>query len=168
MRFFDLFNPMKWIQPLCVTDLGDIPSGAIFGGTISHASVASNGANATYGGAGAVGKFRAPVPIKIVNSYWEAEGADSDAANTASYRRLEIIDGGADATGTAIVASLGVTASLASDTQRSFSNVSNASFAQFTVDAGDVLYVSQLTVGAAHSTGTILVAGSFRFDYMPI
>lgn len=144
-------------------DLGDIPEGTIDGGAISHASVASNGASATYGGAGVAVKWRAPVACKLKAAYWEPNGADSDANNTASYRNLSLIDGGADATGTASLASLSLTATLASDTQRALTLAASP-----TLDAGDVVYASQTTVGGAHATGTLLVAGAFHFDYFPI
>ena len=154
---------------MSVNNLGDIPSGSIYGDTISHASVASNGAGASVGGAGAVGKWRAPADCKIVSVFWEAEGADSDAANTASYRQLTLVDGGADASGTAVVASLNLTASLASDTQRAFTLATNATYPDgVPLDAGDTVYASHATVGGNHSTGTVLVAGSFRFYYMPV
>lgn len=153
---------------MAIFNIGDIPDGSLYGDSISHASVASNGASATYGGAGAVGKWRAPQDCKVVAVYWEAEGADSDANNTASYRTLSLIDGGADATGTASLASLALTATLASDTQRAFTLASSATQAYPSIDAGDTVYASQVTVGGAHATGTVLVAGSFRFYYMPI
>lgn len=146
-----------------IFNAGDIPDGAFGAEIISHASVASNGANATYGGAGVAAKWRAPQDCRILSVWWEPHGADSDANNTASYRNLLLYDGGADATGTASLASLSLTATLASDTQRAFTMAGTA-----TVDQGDVVYASQLTVGGAHATGTVLVAGQYRFAYKPI
>lgn len=149
-------------------ELGDIPGGSLAGGVISHASVASDGANATYGGAGFASKWRAPQDCTIVAAYWEPHGADSAAANASSYRALKLINGGADATGTTVLASINLTASLASNTQRAFTVVSNASSLTPSIAAGAVVYASQNTVGGAHSAGTVLVAGQFRFNYRPI
>lgn len=149
-------------------DLGDIPSGALEGGLISHASVASNGANATYGGAGAVLKWRAPQACTILGAYWEANGADSAAANATSYRRLSLINGGAAGAGTTVLASVDLTASLASNTTRALTMVSNATMQTPILAAGDIVYASQATVGGAHSDGTVLVAGTFGFRYRPI
>lgn len=144
-------------------ELGDIPAGSLRGGFVSHASVASDGANATYGGAGGVGKWRAPQACTIVRAYWEPTGADSAAANASSYRRLSIINGGTNATGTTVLASVNLTASAASNTERAFTLVTTPTLSQ-----GECIYASQATVGGAHSAGTVLVAGVFHFDYRPI
>lgn len=149
-------------------ELGDIPGGSLHGGVISHASVASDGANATYGGAGVALKWRAPQDCTIVGAYWEAHGADSAAANASSYRTLSLINGGADATGTTVLGSVALTASLASNTTRGLTLVSNSTYATPTLAAGAVVYASQATVGGAHSAGTVLVAGQFGFFYRPI
>ncbi len=153
---------------MAIMELGDIPSGSLAGAVISHASVASDGANATYGGAAVATKWRAPQACTIVGAYWEPHGANSAAANASSYRDLKLINGGADATGTTVLASLSLTASLASNTQRAFTLVSNSSLSTPVLAAGDVVYASQNTVGGAHSAGTVLVAGQFRFNYRPI
>lgn len=149
-------------------ELGDIPGGSLHGGVISHASIASDGANATYGGAGFALKWRAPQACTIVGAYWEAHGADSAAANASSYRTLALINGGAAAAGTAILASVNLTASLASNTKRNFTLASNSTIATPVLAAGDIVYASQNTVGGAHSAGTVLVAGNFSFDYRPV
>ena len=163
-----LLDAVKPIM-LSVNNLGDIPSGAIYGGTISHASVASNGANATFGGAGAVAKWRAPVDCKIVAAFWEAEGADTATNDTASFRTLSLIDGGADATGTDVIATLNLTATLGSNEQRPMTLATNGTYPDgVPLDAGDCVYASHITVGAARAADTLLAAGSFRFHYMPV
>ncbi|KKM67650.1 hypothetical protein LCGC14_1468920, partial [marine sediment metagenome] len=145
------------------------PNGSIYGGNISHASVASNGANATFGGAAAVAKWRAPSVCKIVSAFWEAEGADTATNDTDSFRTLQLIDGGADATGTVVLASLNLTATLASNTQRAMTVITAVNNPNgYNLDAGDTIYASHFTVGAARAADTELKAGTFRFYYMPI
>lgn len=144
------------------TFLGDIPSGALAGDTISHASVASNGANAAIRNIG-VANWRAPQNVTIVNAYWEPTGADSAVTHTASYRRLSLVNGSTDGLGTAVLASVNLTATTASNTLRSLSLVTTP-----TVSAGHVVYFSHATVGGAETNGTVLVAGQARFTYRPI
>lgn len=121
---------------------------------VSHASVASNGADASLG---QVGPF--PHDIRMRNAWWTPTGGDQ-GANTASYRRLTLRNGGAAGTGTAIIASLNLTASRAS-----------LAPAEMTVDttvtlaSGAVLVVSQATVGGTDATGTVLRAGQFALAY---
>jgi len=144
-------------------EFGDIPSGSLYGGTISHASVASNGASATYGGAGAAAKWRAPQEAKLVAAFWEPHGGDSGPSSAASYRTLSLINGGQAAGGTTVLASLALSATLASNNQRALTLASNPTLA-----AGDVIMASQATVGGDHATHTVLVAGTFHFHYKPI
>jgi hypothetical protein len=144
------------------TFLGDIPSGAMAGDVISHASVASNGAGAAVRAIG-VGNWRAPQNVTIVDAYWEPTGADSAAANTASYRRLTIIDAGSAGAGTTVLGTLNLTASVASNTLRAITMVATNS-----VSKGNVVAFSHATVGGAHSDGTVLVAGQVHFTYRPI
>lgn len=145
-----------------VLDFGDIPSGSLHLGSATHASVASNGAAATYGNAGA-NKLRAPCACEIVGAYWEAIGADNDATNTASYRQLSVVNGGQAAAGTTVLASLAMTASLASNTPRAMTLASNPTAAQ-----NDIIFLSQATVGGDHSNGTVLRAGQVHVQYRPI
>jgi|SRR3972149_416492 len=144
-------------------EIGDIPGGSLQGGVVSHASLASDGAAATYGGAAIANKWRAPQACTIVGAYWEPHGADNDAANASSYRRLTVINGGAAAAGTTVLASLNLTASLASNTQRAMTLATNP-----TLSAGECIYASQTTIGGNHSAGTVTRAGTFRWDYRPI
>jgi hypothetical protein len=144
------------------TKLGDIPSGAIAGQTISHASVASNGANAAILAIG-VGNWRAPQNVTIVSAHWEPTGADSAVTNTTSYRTLTLINGGSAGTGTAVLASVALTATTASNTLRALTLASVP-----TVAEGSVVAFSHATVGGAETNGTVLVAGQARFSYRPI
>lgn len=120
----------------------------------AHASVASNGAD---GSLGQIGPF--PYNIRVRSAWWTPTGADQ-GANTASYRQLSLRNGGTAGTGTAVVASLNLTASKAS-----------LAPAEMTVDttvtlaSGAVLVASQATVGGTDATGTVLRAGQFALAY---
>lgn len=144
------------------TMLGDIPSGAIHGTVISHASVASNGAGAALRNIGA-GIFRAPQNLTIVAAWWEPTGADNSATTTGSYRRLSVINAGNDGTGTTVLASLNLTASLASNTTRALTLAATP-----TVSQGQVIAASHTTVGGDHANGTVLQAGNFHIMVRPI
>jgi len=85
------------------TFAGDIPSGAFGVGVISHAALASDGGAATYGGAGAAEKWRAPQNIRIVDAWWEPSGADNAATSLTSYRLMKLVQGSTDATGTVVL-----------------------------------------------------------------
>lgn len=145
-----------------VQDYGDIPSGSLYLGAISHASVASNGAAATYGGV-ATNMLRVPCACRITGVQWSAVGADQDATQTASYRLLTLINGGAGGAGTTVLASLNLTASLASNNAREMTVGSAA-----TLSRGETIYLSQGTVGGDHSNGTVLRAGNAIISYRPI
>jgi hypothetical protein len=144
------------------TMLGDIASGSLRGIAISHASVASNGANAAISNIGA-NNFRAPQAITIVEAWWEPTGADSAVTNTSSYRRLTVINAGADGTGTTVLGTLNNNTSQASNTLKAVTMVAGNSVAQ-----GAVVAVSHATVGGAETNGTVLVAGNFHFTYRPV
>lgn len=144
------------------TALGDIPSGAIMGQTISHASVASNGAGAALLAIGA-GNWRAPQNITIVSAEWEPTGADSAVTNTSSYRQLSLVNAGNTGTGTTVLASVALTATTASNSTRALTLASTP-----TVSQGQVVAASHATVGGNETNGTVLVAGQFRFTYRPI
>lgn len=151
-------------------DFGDIVGGALQGGVISHASLASDGAAATYGGAGAATQWRAPCNLTITGAWWVPTGADQSASQSASYRQLSLIAGGSAAAGTTVIASLAMSASLASNASRDMTLVGNAtaSISTPTISKGDVIYASQATAGGDHSNGTVLRAGHFGFSYRPI
>ena len=144
------------------TMLGDLASGSLRGMVISHASVASNGANAVISNIGAL-NFRAPQAITIVEAWWEPTGADSAVTNTSSFRRLTIVNGGASGLGTTVLGTLDNTTSQASNTLKSVTMVAGNSVAQ-----GHNVCFSHATVGGAETNGTVLVAGNVHFTYRPI
>lgn len=144
------------------TALGEAYSGSLRGAVISHASVASNGANAALNAIGA-NNWRAPQAITIVEAWWEPTGADSAVTNTSSYRRLTVINAGSAGTGTTVLGTLNNNTSQASNTLKTVTMVSTNSVAQ-----GEVVAVSHATVGGAETNGTVLVAGNFHLTYRPI
>ena len=129
----------------------DLPGHAFRGVMDRIASVASNG------GASQFFIMRAPADINVTAAYWVPSGTDQ-TANTASYRRLSIVNGGTDGLGTTIVASLNITASQASKSMNAF--VGSGS-----VPAGGVVLFSQVTVGGDEDDATELVAGYAQVEY---
>lgn len=129
---------------------------------ITHASVASNGANAIVGSIGA-GCFRAPGPLRLQSAWWEPNGADSAASNTASYRNINVLNAGQTGTGATVLASLALTASLASNNTRGLTLG-----ARPVLNAGDIVAFQHATVGGAHSDGTVLVAGQLHTNWRAI
>lgn len=132
-------------------------------GAVTHASVASNGANAR------LGQFTVldPNGIRIRSAVWMPTGADQathgTASTSASYRRLEIYNGATSGTVTATasrIGSLNLTASLASLGTRGFTIDTTV-----TVASGQVVYFSQSTVGGTDNDGTILAAGALNLSY---
>ena len=136
------------------TPKGDIPGARDHVHGIANASVASNGANGTIAPIGPLAHN-----IRVRNFWWTPTGADQ-AAHTASYRRLSLVNGGAAGTGTAIVASLNLTASHAS-----LGAVAGVVDTTQSVASGSVLYLKQITVGGASAGVTELEAGSFALSY---
>lgn len=116
-----------------------------------HASVASDGADARYA------ILRAPANLKITGAYWVPTGADQ-TADTASYRRLCVVNGGTAGTSTTIVASLNLTASKASFSLNAMSGTA-------TVASGELIVFSHLTVGGAKDDETVLRAGMVQVEY---
>ena len=140
------------------TALGDIP-GARFHAPVvgTHASVASNGAAARLG---QIGPFAHN--IRMRNIWHSPTGADQ-GANTASYRRLSVYNGGTAGTVTATasrIASLNYSASLASLGARALTVDTTVTLA-----SGEIAYFSQETVGGDDATGTVLRAGQFSVAY---
>lgn len=136
------------------TFLGDIPGARFLMGPVANASAASNGAGALIGAVGV-----APHDMRVRAAYWQATGADQ-GANTASYRRLTVVNGGTAGTGTAIVASINLSASKASLVPNSMTVDTSV-----TIPAGAVLYASHATIGGDDATGTVLRAGAFILAY---
>lgn len=140
------------------TQLGDIP-GARFHApaVVTHASAASSGANAYLG---QFGPFQHNVRVR--NVAWAATSADQ-GANTASYRRLSLYNGGTAGTVTATasrIGSLNLSASQASRGTSAFTIDTTV-----TVASGAILYFSQETVGGLDATGTVLQAGTLAVAY---
>lgn len=144
------------------TFLGDIPSGALPGPNITHASAATDAASATFAAIGA-NVHRAAQALTIVSAWHEPTGADQDAADAASYRAFALIDGSTNGLGTRVLASANLTASQASNTTRALTLI-----AAPTVARGNVIYARYgATVGGTHA-GTVVRAGHFSFSYRPI
>lgn len=139
--------------------LGDIVGARFHEANLTqNASVASNGANAVLA---YFGPFTNNIRIRDV--FWMASGASNAATKTGSYRQLIVQDGGVAGTVTTtakIVASVNLTATVAQFSTTNFT-VNTA----VTVPAGDILYISQSTVGGTDANGTVLVAGQFALDW---
>lgn len=106
----------------------------------------------------------APAPLKIL-SVWNQNGAIAEATQgtattSASYRRTNLVNGSTDGSGTTIMASLNQTASQATYSTRAFSLTSNV-----TAAAGEIIFASTLTVGAATADGTTQEAGNVFVSY---
>ena len=166
MKYHFLKSLFKSVLPktLYIFNTGQIPEGAMGQISITHASAASNAANATFGGAG-VPKLRAPQDMRIVSAWWGADDGNQAVTQTVSHRRVSLIDGGADATGTKVLGSVNLSVSLASNNQRAMTLLA-ASLA--TIDQGDVLYMSHATVGGTDDPDTELSAGTLQIAYKSI
>jgi hypothetical protein len=132
---------------------------------IPHVSYASNSAD------GRTAQFVAYRDMKVKSVFWAplntAQATKGTATTSASYRRLEMYNGGTAGTVTTSasrIASLNLTASLASSGFRAFDTVNTA----VTVAASSLIYFSHSTVGAATADGTELQAGTFIFTYESI
>jgi hypothetical protein len=134
------------------TALGDIP-GARFPLGGANASLASSGANGRLIEIGI-----APHDMRVRSAWWTPTGGDQGTA--ASYRNVKLINGGTAGTGTAVVASLALSASKASLTPASM-----VADSAVTVPAGAMIYASQDTVLGTDATGTVLRAGRFDLAY---
>lgn len=140
--------------------LADIPGNFFTTRLGTAAAIASNGAN----GLLANMFFVAPANLKLLSAWRYVQAANEvtvgTATSSASYRRVNILNGGASGTGTVIMASLNATASAASLSTRAFVTTTNN-----TASAGEIIYVSQLTVGAATADGTDAAAGGITIAY---
>lgn len=132
------------------------------GVNLTHASAATDGAAASVGNIGAMA-WRAPQDLRIAAAWHEPTGADQPAADAASYRQFSLRTGGADGTGTRILASANLTASQGSNTTRALTTVANQMVPQ-----GHIVYGAYgATVGGTHA-GTVVRAGTFSFTWQPI
>ncbi len=143
------------------TALGDVPSGALLGASLSHASAATDAASALVANIGQ-SVWRAPQNIIIVDAWWEPTGANQDAQSTASYRVFSLMDGSTDGLGTRTLASSSASASVASNTTKDLTLIASP-----TVSKGFVVHAQYgATVGGTHA-GTVVRAGHFMFTYRP-
>lgn len=135
----------------------------VFAGVnLTHASAATDAAAASVGNIGTQ-VWRAPDNIVIVSAWHEPTGADQPAADAASYRTFSLRCGGVDGTGTRILASSNLTASMASNNTRAIDLATNLS-----VNRGEVVYGAySATVGGTHA-GTVVRAGHFSFSWRPL
>lgn len=139
--------------------LADIPGNFFIQKLGSYAAVAS-------GGAGSLqldSAFVAPADIKIVSAWRFVNAAEvtvGTATSSASYRRMNLLNGGTAGSGTVIMASLNATASASATTARAFVTTANN-----TAPAGAIIYASHLTVGAATADGTDMAAGFVQIAF---
>ena len=125
----------------------------------TNAGVASNGANAVIASAGFV------VPDNLqVNRVWYQPWANAatkgTATTSATYKRVNLYNGGTAGTATTLMASCNITASIASRGSKAF-----ATTASNTASGGEILYFSALTVGGTSDDGTELKAGVLQIEY---
>lgn len=123
-------------------------------------AVASNGAGAIPDDT----RFIAPYNMQILSA-WRSNISASDvtkgtATSSASYRRMTIVNGSTDGSGTTVMASLNATASCASLNSRAFATTANN-----TIAAGCHMFASHLTVGAATADGTDMAANILFIAY---
>lgn len=135
---------------------GDIP-GARFAMALAatHASAASNGATARGGQFGPFG-----FGIRPTAAFWCPTGADATGSSSATYRNVQIINGGTAGTGTTVVASLALSASLASLGQRAMVVDTTQ-----TVASNEILYFKQVTVGSGDHANCVMPAGQVSLAY---
>jgi hypothetical protein len=137
--------------------LADVP-GNSFQKIFTAASVASN-ADGIVGTAALVAESN----MKIKRAWfipWADQATQGTATTSATYRRINILNGSTDGSGTAIIASCNITASIASRGSKAFATTANN-----TVSAGYMVYFSALTVGGTDNDGTILQAGVIQLEY---
>lgn len=147
-------------------DVGDIPSGTWRGEVLTHAALASDGGSAAYGIGTEAQRFRAPQACVIIGVDWEPTGANQVASTAASYRRFTAYNASTDGSGTAVLASMNLSVSLASNAVRALTLQSAT--ASLTVAAGEIVAVSHITVGGNHNQGTVVVAGAAHIKFRPI
>lgn len=145
------------------TPLGDIP-----GARFSEANIATNATIASGGANGVIGYFGPFAhPIRVRNVFWVPTTGNQSATQTATFRRIDLINGGTAGTATATsarIASLALTASIASLFPAQMTIV-DATGTTETVASGSVLFFSQSTVGGTDANGTVLAGGVFSLAY---
>ena len=134
---------------------GDIPGYRVTLPVVqTHASVASNGANARLG---QFGPF--PFDLRLRNLWWSPTGADQASTQTATYRRLSVYNGGSAGTATASASRMGSVSLTGS--QASLGAVAGVVDTTVTLASGQIAFFSQETVGGTDANGTVLQAGQF-------
>jgi hypothetical protein len=83
-----------------------------------------------------------------------------------SYRRWTVYNASTNGTNTAVLGSLNLSATLASNAIRAFTMQTATSL--LTVPAGALVAISQTTVGANEANGTVNVAGGVHVLWRPI
>jgi hypothetical protein len=146
--------------------MAEHPQGDIIGNRYyidgAIASQASNGAGAKEF---SLGPFPWNARVRTVNLI--PTGADVDlstATSSASYRQFVLYNGGTAGTVTLTasqIASLDMTTSLASYASRVFGTINTA----VSLASGEMMYLSQLTVGADKANGTVVSAGRVTIEY---
>ena len=139
--------------------LADIPGNFFALPVSSTAAIASGGANAVL----AQSYFVAPANLAVLSVFRVAtanEATVGTAVSSASYRRFNVVNGGSAGTGTTIMASQNNTASTAAGGSKAFATTANSTMA-----AGEIGYISHLTVGAATLDGTDAAASTFSLYF---
>jgi len=137
--------------------LADIPD-AKFHKIFTCASIASD----TDAEVASVG-FIAPNDLSIQRVWyqpWADQATQGTATTSATYRRFQLCNGGTAGTSTTVIASVNITASIASRGSKAFSTT-----ASNTASAGEILFFSALTVGGNNDDGTILQSGVLQVEY---
>jgi len=140
------------------TALADVIGNA-FQANFTNAGVASNAANAVVASAA----FVAPNDIKVKQAWyipWANACTKGTATTSATYKRVTLVNGGTSGTGTTLIASCNITASIASRGSKAF-----ATTASNTASGGEMLYFSALTVGGTSDDGTELKTGILQIEY---
>ena len=137
--------------------LADIPANS-FQKVYTVESVASN-ADSVIGSAALV----AQANLKLKRAWyipWVDQGTIGTATTSATYRRIQICNGGTAGTATTIMASANIVASIASRGSKAFTTTSNN-----TASGGEMIYFSALTVGGNDDDGSTLQSGLIQVEY---
>lgn len=141
--------------------LADVPGNHFNAFLGSTAAIASGGGDAILTAAGG---WRAPANLAVLSVHKTAMGGTEvtkgTATTSASYRRTNLLNGGASGTGTVIMASLNNTASGAQYGTKAFATTANNTMSQ-----GEIAIISHLSVGAATADGTDMAQSLFYLEY---
>ena len=137
--------------------LADVPD-AKFQKIFTCASVASD-TDAVVGSTGLVVGNDLSIQ-RVWYQPWADQATQGTATTSATYRRINLYNGGTAGTAVTIMASVNITASIASRGSKAFSTT-----ASNTASAGEILFFSALTVGGDNDDGTILQSGVLQVEY---